>query len=77
MNSFAYMCRPFFNVCHKCLYGPVSCVILRNSIHISLYRWLKNVQANLEDPGLVEPENEIMLQKLKMYNLPAEAEWLR
>ncbi|PNF21862.1 Choline/ethanolamine kinase [Cryptotermes secundus] len=39
--------------------------------------WVKNVQANLEDPGLVESENVIMLQKLKMYNLAAEAEWLR
>jgi hypothetical protein len=47
------------------------------AIFISFYRWLKNVQANLEDPGIVESENETMVHKLKMYDLPAEIEWLR
>ncbi|XP_021929044.1 choline/ethanolamine kinase isoform X2 [Zootermopsis nevadensis] len=43
----------------------------------TLNGWLKNVQANLEDPGIVESENETMVHKLKMYNLPSEIEWLR
>jgi len=41
------------------------------------YRWLENVQANLEDPGIMELGNEAMVNKLKMYNFPAELEWLR
>ncbi|GFG36751.1 hypothetical protein Cfor_09453 [Coptotermes formosanus] len=39
--------------------------------------WLKNVQANLEDPSLVDSVNEAMMHKLRMFNLPAEAKWLR
>jgi hypothetical protein len=35
------------------------------------------VQANLEDPGLVESVNEAMMHRLRMFNLPAEAEWLK
>jgi hypothetical protein len=50
---------------------------LAGAILISSYRWLKNVLVNLEDPDIVECESGTMLHKLKMYNLPAEIEWLR
>jgi hypothetical protein len=53
-------------------------VLSRNSTYIfHFYRWLENVQASLEDPGLVESVNEAIMHKLRMFNLPAEAKWLK
>lgn len=43
----------------------------------TLNGWLENVRANLDDPGIIDSHNEAMVHKLKMYNFPAELEWLR
>jgi len=39
--------------------------------------WLENVQANLEDPGVMDSVNEAIVHKLRMFNLPAETKWLK